>query len=80
MWRPGIQEVYERFRNAFEEAELLDDLAEILSYINETLIIIEGYRGKLHPVLVRTFVLDNFGRIEEFARASSTPIFILKLI
>jgi hypothetical protein len=23
----------------------------------------------LHPILARTFILDNFGRIEEFARA-----------
>jgi hypothetical protein len=58
----------ERLRDAFEEAELLDDLARILTYTDETLPIIEGYRGKLQLVLMRTFILDMEGRIEEFAK------------
>jgi hypothetical protein len=29
----------------------------------------EGYRGRLHPVLARTFVLENLDRVEELARA-----------
>jgi hypothetical protein len=69
MWRPRIWRLYEGFRDCFEGADLLDDLAKILNYTNEMVTIIEGYRGRLHPVLVRTFVLDNFSRIEEFARA-----------
>jgi hypothetical protein len=29
----------------------------------------EGYGGRLHPALMRTFVLENPGRVEELARA-----------
>jgi adenylate kinase family enzyme len=52
----------------------LEDLTRILDYTNETLIIIENYRGRLHPVLARTFILDDFGRIEELARAYASYV------
>jgi hypothetical protein len=69
MWRPRIRRLYEGFRDVFEEAGLLDDFARIPNYTNETLIIVEGYRDRLHPVLLWTFILDTESRIEEFARA-----------
>jgi len=71
MWRPRIREVYERFRDCFEEAGLLHDLIEILNYMNEALIIIEGYGGGLHLALLRTFVLENLEWIDDFARADA---------
>jgi len=57
------------FRDAFKEAGLLDDLAKMLDYTNEALVIVKGYGGGLHPVLVRTFILENLSRIGDFARA-----------
>jgi len=69
MLSPRIWGSYERFRDCFNEAGLLGDLIEIPNYTNETLIIIEGYGNRLHPILMRTFILENLERVEGFIRA-----------
>jgi hypothetical protein len=53
---------------------LVEYLIRILNYTNETLIIIEGYRDRQHPILARTFILENTGRIEEFAKTYDSYI------
>ena len=67
---PKLQRPHEGFGSYFEGAGLLDDLnlTRILGYINEMLITIEGYRSVLHPVLMSTFILENLGRIDDFAK------------
>jgi len=53
----------------YERVELLDALIEMLDYTNEALMVVEGYRDGLYPVLMRAFALKNLERIEDFARA-----------
>jgi len=69
MWLPGIRRLHEGLRDCLDEAGLLDDLIEMLNHTNGMLIIAESWRGGLHPVLARTFVLENLKRIDDFARA-----------
>ncbi|MCF3653801.1 MAG: hypothetical protein L2C94_006550 [Aigarchaeota archaeon] len=69
MWLPGVQGLYGGFVGCFKGVELLDDLTKIFDYTNETLMIVEGYGGGLHPVLVRTLVLESLERINDFAGA-----------
>jgi len=68
MWLLGVQGLYEWFGGCFKEAGLRDDLIEILKYTNEALIIVEGYGGGLHPLLLRTLVLENLERMDDFAK------------
>jgi hypothetical protein len=50
----------EGFRDAFEEAGILDN-------VDSTLVIAERYRG-LPLVLIRIFVYDSISRLDGFAR------------
>jgi hypothetical protein len=36
--------------------------------VNSTLIIAEGYRQSLPPVLIRIFIYDSINRLDEFIR------------
>jgi hypothetical protein len=60
MLRPGIRGSDEGFRDAFEEAGILDN-------VDSTLVIAERYRS-LPPILIRTFVHDSIIRLDDFAR------------
>jgi hypothetical protein len=60
MLRPGIRGSRERFRDAFEEAGILDN-------VDSTLVIAERYKS-LPPILVRTFVYDSISRLDDFVR------------
>ena len=60
MLRPMIRGSRGGFRDAFEEAGILDN-------VDSTLVIAEGYRG-LPPVLIRTFVHDSISRLDDFVR------------
>jgi len=62
----GVRGLYEGFRGCFEEAEPLDGLIEILNYTNGMLMVVEGCG--LHSVLLRTFVLENLKRMDDFAK------------
>jgi hypothetical protein len=65
-WRGEIKEVYEEYRDAFEEAGLLQEFIGVLDNINSTLAIVGRYRPP--PVIVRTLVYDGFRMLEDFAR------------
>ena len=69
MWLLKIWRLHEGLGGCLEEAGLLNDLTKILDHMSEALIIIKGYGGGLHPVLLRTFVLENLERIEDYASA-----------
>jgi hypothetical protein len=60
MLRPRIRGSDEGFRDAFEEAGILDN-------VDSTLVIAERYRD-LPPVLIRTSVYDSISRLDDFAR------------
>jgi hypothetical protein len=60
MLRPRSLGSDEGFRDAFEEAGILDN-------VDSTLVIAERYRC-LPSVLVRTFVHDSISRFDDFAR------------
>ena len=64
-WRKEIQETY-RFKDAFEEAGILQEFIAVLDRINSTLAIIERYRPP--PVIVRTLVYDDLRMLDDFAR------------
>jgi len=69
MSRPGIRRSCEELGDYFEEAGLLGNLTKILNYTDDILMIVKWYGGGLHPVLLRTLVLENLERIEDFAKA-----------
>jgi hypothetical protein len=45
-----------------------------LNYTNETLIIAESWRGRIHTILLRTLVLENLERVKDFARAHARNV------
>ena len=66
-WRPEIRGFYDRFRGAFEETGLLDDLIRMLNCANEMLVVVD--ECGLHPVMARTLILGGLEMIHELARA-----------
>ena len=65
---PKVRGLYRGFGGYFEGAGLLNDLTKILDYSDEMLVIGEGCRGGIQSVLMRTFILENLGRINDFAK------------
>jgi hypothetical protein len=61
-----IRELYGRFKDAFEEAGLLQEFVAVLDRINSTLAVAERYRPP--SVIVRTLVYDDLKMLDDFAR------------
>jgi len=76
---PKVRGLYREFGGCFEEAGLFDDPTKILDYIDEMLMIGKGCRGGIHPVLMRTFILENLGGIDDFAKIFGRRIGELKM-
>jgi hypothetical protein len=66
MLRPRIRESHERFRDAFEEEGILREFTGILDDVDSALVIAERYR--LPSALIRTFVYDSIGKLDDFVR------------
>jgi hypothetical protein len=65
-WRREIREVYEEYKDAFEEAGLLQEFITVLDRINSTLAVAE--RCQPPPVIIRTLVYDDLKMLDDFAR------------
>jgi hypothetical protein len=59
MLRPRIRGSREKFRGAFEEAGILDN-------VDSTLVIADGFG--LPSALIRTFVHESISRLDDFAK------------
>jgi hypothetical protein len=68
LWRKDLIDLYEGFRDAFEEAGILKEFTEIVDNVNSTLIIAGRYGKSLPSVLIRTFVYDSINRLDDFVR------------
>jgi hypothetical protein len=64
-WRREIREVYEEYRDAFEEAGLLQEFIGVLDEVNSALAVAERYRP---PLIVRTLVNEDLRMLDGFAR------------
>jgi len=62
-----IRRPYERFRDASEEARLLNELINIVGNVDSILIIAERH-GKTAISLLRTFIYDSLGKLDDFAK------------
>jgi hypothetical protein len=67
LWRKDLIDLYERFRDAFDEAGILKEFISIVDNVDSTLIIVERYKS-LPPVLMRTFIYDSISRLDDFVR------------
>jgi hypothetical protein len=65
-WRPVIREIYEEYRDAFEEAGLLREFIMVLDEVNSTLAVAERYRPP--SIIVRTLIYDDLRMLDDFAR------------
>jgi hypothetical protein len=65
-WRKEVKEVYEEYKDAFEEAGLLQEFITVLDRINSTLAVAE--RCQPPPVITRTLVYDDLRMLDDFAR------------
>jgi hypothetical protein len=64
--RREIREVYEEYRDAFEEAGLLQEFIGVLDEVNSTLAVAERYRPP--SIIVRTLVHEDLSRLDDFAK------------
>ena len=64
-WKPIIQEIYREYRDAFEEAGLLQEFITVLDRVNSTLAVAERCQP---PVIIRTLVYDDLKMLDDFAR------------
>mgnify|MGYP000600024883 CR=1 FL=1 len=76
---PKVRGLYRGFGGYFEGAGLLNDPTKILDYSDEMLVIGEGCRGGIQSVLMRTFILENLGGIDDFAKIFGRRIGELKM-
>jgi hypothetical protein len=65
-WRREIREVYEEYKDAFEENGLLREFVAVLDRINSTLAVAE--RCQPPPVITRTLIYDDLKMLDDFAR------------
>jgi hypothetical protein len=65
-WKPIIQEIYEEYRDAFEEAGLLWEFIAVLDRINSTLAAVERCRPP--SIITRTLIYDDLRMLDDFAR------------
>jgi hypothetical protein len=64
--RREIRELYDRFKNSFEEAGILQEFVAVLDRINSTLAAVERYRPP--SIIARTLVSDDLRMLDDFAR------------
>jgi len=65
-WRREVKEVYEEYKDAFEENGLLQEFITVLDGINSTLAVAERCRPP--PVIIRTLIYDDLKMLDDFAR------------
>jgi len=65
-WRKEVQETYYRFKDAFEEAGLLQEFINVLDRISSTLAAVERYRPP--SIIARTLICDDLKMLDDFAR------------
>jgi len=65
-WKPVIREVYEEYRDFFEEAGILQEFVAVLDRINSTLAAAKRYRSP--SVIVRTLIYDDLRMLDDFAK------------
>jgi hypothetical protein len=65
-WRREVKEVYEGYKDAFEENGLLQEFINVLDRINSTLAAVERYRPP--SIIARTLVYDDLKMLDDFAR------------
>jgi hypothetical protein len=61
-----VKKIYEDYRDAFEEAGLLQEFINVLDYVDSALAAVERYRPP--PVIARTLVYDGLRMLDDFAR------------
>jgi len=64
-WKPIIREIYREYRDAFEEAGLLQEFITVLDRVNSTLAVAERCQP---PVIIRTLVYDDLKMLDDFAK------------
>ena len=64
-WRKEVQETYYRFKDAFEEAGLLQEFINVLDRINSTLAVAERCQP---PVIARTLICDDLKMLDDFTK------------
>jgi hypothetical protein len=64
-WRREIREVYEEYKDAFEENGLLQEFITVLDRVNSTLAVAERCQP---PVIIRTLIYDDLKMLDDFAR------------
>ena len=65
-WRREIREVYEEYKDAFEENGLLQEFINVLDRVNSTLAAVERYRPP--SIIARTLIYDDLKILDDFAK------------
>jgi hypothetical protein len=65
-WKPIVQEIYQEYKDVFEEAGLLQEFVAVLDRISSTLAAVERCRPP--SIIVRTLIYDDLKMLDDFAR------------
>jgi hypothetical protein len=66
LWKQQVFDIYNKYKDVFEDEGFLEEFVKVLDVANDTLIIIERYR--LPDVVLQTFIQDFYNRLRDFKK------------